>query len=314
MISILVNFLQICLIIGALAFIINLMIRRDLKDKTNESNEETGSEDTEPTTEVVYFESMSPEKKLKKIIEEFNKIEKLITPGQELNDFHKCLTEVRQLKCKVFKVYDNGCIQFNNAIWWLEKPLVSRGKYKAVPYNEDGTISLDINNVEEAVRLITATESSNNILKDAGSVDDYSTDDNESSLKSEKSVSENASKFKFGIPEIKLQQLLEARHTINSFRPLVEFWFFEFFYYVLQSIKIWYVVLIIVHRSMFNLNNLENVIDSVSNWLKELIIIHTNVNKKDDVTTVTLNIFPKKTEKTNSRLERVWAFFKKFWA
>lgn len=204
MISIFVNFLQTFLIIGLLAFIINLMMRQDLKDKTNETDKKIESEDTKPFTEFVYFESMPPDEKLNKIIEELNKIEKLIVPEQDLNDLHKCLTNVRQLKCKVFNAYDNGRIQFNNAISWLEKPLATRGKYKALPYNEDATISLDINNAKEAVRLITATESSNSVLNDTDFVDNYSSNDNESNQKSEKNVSENTSKIEFKIPEIKL--------------------------------------------------------------------------------------------------------------
>lgn len=305
-----INFLQICLIIGALAFIITLMVKQDLKDENDTINKKIA--EIKSVTEVDYFESMQPNKKLNKITEELNKIEKMITLEPDLNDFYACLKEVRLLKCKVDKVYDNGRIQFNNAISWLEKPRTIRGKYKPVPYDEDKTVSLDINNVKDAVRLIIVTKP-NSVMKSIDSVDDFISDDYEFDQKCEKSVFKNTSKTKFNIPEIKLQNVLEVKHTINKYWPQVEFWFFELFYDVLQSIKIWYAIFIIVRRSIFNWNNLENVINSVSNRLEELIIIQTNFNKKDDVTTIILNIFPKKIEKSKSRLERVWAFFKKLW-
>lgn len=310
MLLLIVDFLQNFSIIAVFLFIIALMVKQDLKDENGEEQiAELNLKVTKSITEITHFENMSTNVKFKQIINELHKIENQLLPcEQKMNAFYKCLTQVQKLQWKFEKMYKNEQIQYSNAIAWLEKPLIMRGKYKEVPYDGDGFESNDIKGIKVAIRSITT-----DLLK-------IVTDDiNKTKAKINdefdvKNVSENPKSIKtdvFEIPKIKLENMVKARNmAFQQFWPLGKFWTRELFNNLLESSKIWYVVCMIIHRSIFNSKTPDKTVNNIAEIFQKLIIIQTKINQKDDVTTITLNIFPKKTKETENIFSQLIAKIK----
>jgi len=305
-----INFLQNALVVTSFILIITLMVRQDLKDEQRELQETAiETEEPKPITEVVYYEYMSPNEKFKKIVFELNKIEKLLPLEQKLIDFQECLTQVQQFKSKIDHMYKFENEQLINAIKWLEKPLGKRGMYEPLPYDKDKFESHNINDVEKAIRL-TTMQTTNKSLEDVNPLTVHNKsivtnmEDHVSDVNNLESVSEIPKSYKIeilNIPDINLENILETRKIIfNKLWPLGKFWYHKLFNDLMESTKIWYVVCMIIHRSIFNPKNVENIINTLSKFLNKLIIVQTEVNKEDDITTITLNILPKRTEKRKS--------------
>lgn len=300
MLPLIVDFLQNVSIIAVFFFIIALMVRQDLKDENDEEQvTDPNLKMAKSITEVTHFENMSTNAKFKQIINELHKIDSQLLPcEQKLNAFFKCLTQVQKLQWKFEKMYKNERAQYNNAIAWLEKPLVMRGKYKPVPYDGDRFESNDIKGIKEAIRFIT-TDVSKNVTEDMNKT--KAEIDNVSDGKNTPEIPKSTKTDIFEIPKIKLENILETRNIVfQQFWPFGKFWIRELLNNLFESSKIWYMVCMIIHRSIFNSKNPDKTVNSISEIFQKLIIIQTKINQKNDVTTITMNIFPKKTKETEN--------------
>lgn len=310
MLLLIVDFLQNFSIIAVFLFIIALMVKQDLKDENGEEQiAELNLKMTKSITEITHFENMSTNAKFKRIINELHKIENQLLPcEQKINAFYKCLTQVQKLQWKFEKMYKHEQIQYSNAIAWLEKPLIMRGKYKEVPYDGDGFESNDIKSIKVAIRSIT-TDLFKNVTDDMNKTKAKINDEFDV-----KNVSENPKSTKtdvFEIPKIKLENMVKARNmAFQQFWPLGKFWTHELFNNLLESSKIWYVVCMIIHRSIFNSKAPGKTVNNIAEIFQKLIIIQTKINQKDDVTTITMNIFPKKTKETENIFSQLIAKIK----
>lgn len=310
MLSLIVDFLQNFSIVAVFFFIIALMVRQDLKDENGEEQvAELKSEVANSITEVTHFENMSTNAKFKQIINELYKIDSQLLPcEQNMYAFYKCLTQVQKLQWKFEKMYKNEQMQYSNAIAWLDKPLVMRGKYKEVPYDGNGFESNNIKGIKEAIRSIT-TDLSKNVTDDMNKT--KTKIDNESDVKNVPEIPKSTKTDIFEIPKIKLENMLKARNmAFQQFWPLGKFWTRELFNNLLESSKIWYVVCMIIHRSIFNSKNPDKTVNNISEIFQKLIIIQTKINQKDNVTTITMNIFPKKTKETENVFSQLIAKIK----
>lgn len=306
MLLLIVDFLQNFSIIAIFLFIIALMIRQDLKDENGEEQvAELNLEVAKSITEVTHFENMSTNAKFKQIINELHKIDSQLLPCEKkMNSFYKCLTQVQKLEWKFEKMYKNEQIQYSNVIEWLEKPLVMRGKYKEIPYDGDGFESNDIKGIKNAIRSITT-----HLFKNV--TDDMNKINNESDVKNVPEIPKSTKTDIFEIPTIKLENMVKARNmAFQQFWPLVKFWTRELFNSLLESSKIWYVVCMIIHRSILNSKNPDKTVNNISEIFQKLIIIQAEINQNDDVTTVTINIFPKQTKETENVFSQLIAKIK----
>ncbi|CAH1726304.1 uncharacterized protein LOC114129996 [Aphis gossypii] len=290
------------LILAPFLFIIFIVMKRNLNIEP-ENVIKVESEET-CTPEVIYFESMSFEEKLKKLVNELYKIKKCIPLEETLNGLHKCLMEIQQLNHKLNKTYHIEQVELNNAILWLEKSTSTRGKYKPIPdYDEQKIQNYDINEVKEEIkRLITKKESKNELIDAAVNTADINNSadiDNESSMTDKDNNTSQTSKAIeteiIQIPDVKLENILEnCRHTYDRFLPLIKIWSQKLRNEMLDVIKMVYVTLMVIRHSIFNQDNWKNTINpTVSKLPKKLISIQTKVDNKDGVASINLELFPK---------------------
>lgn len=285
-------------------FIIFLMVKQDLTIEPEKVIKVESEETCIP--EVKFFESMSSEEKLKKLDNKLYNIGKFIPTEKTLSDLHKCLTEIQQLKHIVNKMYQNGQGELNNAIAWLEKPTTTRGLYKPVPRNEAKINSEDINDLKEIIkRLFTKKSSKSEVIADDTAVDNSNIAvevDNETgaSDKNENIKSQTPNVIEteiIKIPDLKLENIVDVGLAFNKFLPTVKKWSLKLLNDMLEAIKMTYVICMVVRSSIFNQENWENTLNpAVSRLSKKLIFIQTNVNNKDGVTSIDLELFPKKPE------------------
>lgn len=299
-----IDFYKNGLILAPFLFIIFIVVKRKLKIEPNNVIKIESEETCIP--EVIYFESMPLEDKLKKLINELYKIKKFIPLEETLNSLQKCLTETQHLKHKINKTYQVEQVELNNAILWLEKSTTTRGKYKPVPRDEHKLENNEINDVKEEIKRLITKKASKNVLRDtaANSADINNSadgDDNESNMTDTDSITPQISKAIeteiIKIPDIKLENLLEIRHMFNRFLPVIKMWSLKLFDDMSEMIKMVYVILMVIYCSIFNQDNWKNTINpTVSRLPKKLISIQTKVDNNDGVASINLELFPKTPE------------------
>jgi len=113
-----IDFLQYALVIAVLLFIIVSVVKQDFKDERREKQVlSLESENSKSVTDVVYYESMAPNERFKKIIGELDEIDKLAAPcEQKLNGVRECLTRVLDLQRDVDRTYQTERARFDEAI------------------------------------------------------------------------------------------------------------------------------------------------------------------------------------------------------
>lgn len=270
----LIDILKSALILALIYFIIGVVIKQDLK-KTEQLKD---IEEVEKNTEVVYFPNMSQREKYKMLNIGLKKIEKCLPCEQKLNDFFKCLIEVRKLKQNIDRMYENEQIQLDNAISWLEKPMNTRGKYKPVSYDENDIDNLSTKGIEETLRLITSqaydcTSGYNNV----GDVIQ---------------IPKSESFGNFNIPLIKLDTALKVEQFVRRNLPVAKAWTRKLFHYLFESLKIWYVLVRLILKTIFKISNLKEVLSIVSKYTKNFLHIQTTVDRTNDATTVDVELLP----------------------
>lgn len=290
-------FLQNAIAIALFLFIIALMVRQDLKDEENKTsiNRKAESEQIKPVTEIVYFESMSPKEKFKKITNELHKIDKLLPNEQQLNNFHDCLIQVQNLQRKLNNVYQIEHLEFSNAIKWLEKPLVSRGKYKPLFHEENQFERHNIKDVVENIQLKTTWVPKSHMKSVINFEDIISvTDVDANGKKADVTETPKSSKTDmFKLPDVKLENVFEVRNMmVDKFWPQGKSWSRKLLNDFVESIKVWYVMCMVIRFSVFSSTNIENTLTNVSKLLKKLVIVQIAVSEKNNTTTITLIIFP----------------------
>lgn len=300
-----IDFLKNGVILIPLSFIIFIVVKRNLKI-ASENVVKTESEET-CIPEVIYFESMSTDDKLKKLVSELRKIEKYLTPEKTLNVSHKFLTEIQQVKLKICKAYQFELVRLGNAISWLEKSVETRGKYKPVTREEDKIVSYDIDDVKRVInviikRLVTKKgpgDVSTDAAENSADVDDVVA---EVENRYETSVSDNVTSQgpsgaiggeTIKIPDVNLEKILEVRHMFDRWLPVAKTWAMKLFDDMLATIKMVYVTLMVVRCSIFNHDNWTNTINPAGSKLSEkLIFIQTSVDDDGGVTSIDLSLFP----------------------
>lgn len=292
---IIIDYFKIILITLPLFYTFFLLIRRDLQEGPPVEPEVDSSE-AKPETEVVYYESLSLVEKYKKLIDEFNKIKQLLPCNEKLNNFRECLTEISKLKHKVDRMYHAELVQFNNALTWLEKPLVTRGKYKPTKVYDEDIDGFTMETIDKAIQLIDKNEKCNNKGFPEKSTVNITTDDNSFSrtLDTEK-ITEIPIPAKINllkIPDINLKKILEVKVVFERLWTLAKIWSYKLAFNVSESIKIWFVVLMILRDSIFTLETMSKALVLLGALLNKCIIIQVEANKRDDTTNITLIIFP----------------------
>ncbi|XP_022182686.1 uncharacterized protein LOC111042402 [Myzus persicae] len=300
-----IDFLKNGVILTPLFFIIYIVVKRRLKI-ASEIVINPKLEDT-CIPEVIYFESMSIEDKLKKLVNELRKIERCITtPEKMLNVSYKCLNEIQLLKIRICKTYQIEQVELNNAISWLEKSTTSRGKYKPVARDDEKIESHDINTMERVIkRLITkktsddvlraSTENSEDIVENVAEVDDSKMDetDGESDNVTSRIPAEAIETETIKIPGVNLEKILEVRQTFDRLLPVAQTWSLKLFDDMLETVKMVYVTFMVIRRSIFSQDSWKNTINpALSKLSKKLILIQTRVDDNDGVTSIDLSLFP----------------------
>jgi len=246
---------------------------------------------------------MSTDDKLKKLVNELRKIEKCLTPEKTLNVSHKCLTEIRRVMLKICKTYQFEQVELGNAISWLEKSKETRGKYKPVAREEDKIEGHDIDDVKRVIkRLVTKKglvgDVSTDAAENSADVDDVAEVENryETGV-SDNVTSRNPSEAIGGetikIPNVNLEKILEVGHMFDRLLPVVKTWSLKLLDDMLATIKMVYVTLMVVGRSIFNQDSWTNTINPAGSKLsKKLIFIQTSVDDHGGVTSIDLSLFP----------------------
>ncbi|XP_025207214.1 uncharacterized protein PFB0765w-like [Melanaphis sacchari] len=288
------------LILVPFLFIIFIVVKRNLMKEPEHVIKIESDESCIP--EVIYFENMSVEDKLKKLVNELYKIKKCIPLEETLDGLHKCLTEIQQLKHKINKTYQIEQAELNNAILWLEKSTTTRGKYTPIPRDEQKIENHDINNIKEEIRRLITNKSSINVLRDtavnSADINNSTEADNGSNMTDKDNITSQISNAIetdiIKMPNIKLENIIEVRHMFNRYSPVIKIWSLKLFNDMLEMIKMWYVTLMVIRYSIFNQDNWKNTINpTISRLPKKLISIHTEIDNKDGVASINLELFPK---------------------
>ncbi|XP_003242423.1 uncharacterized protein LOC100575759 [Acyrthosiphon pisum] len=296
-----IDFLKNAVVFIPLSFIIYIVVKRNLKIASQNVISIESEESCIP--EILYFESMSTEDKLKKIDNELRKIEKYLTPEKVLNVSHKCLTEIQLLKLKICKSYQFEQVELDNAISWLEKPAETRGKYRTVAREEDKIESHEIDDVKRVIKRLIAKRASDGVsmidaAENSADTDDvaevenkYETDGD--NVTPQNSSSEAIERETVKIPDVNLEKILEVRNMFDRLLPIAKTWSLKLFDDMLATIKMVYVTLMLIRRSIFNQNSWTNTINPAASKLsKKLIFIQTNVNDDDGVTSIDVSLLP----------------------
>ncbi|VVC36901.1 Hypothetical protein CINCED_3A023922 [Cinara cedri] len=292
---------EIVLCIGLFCLVIWLMARRDKRDK--EQTIEVILEDPAPITDVIYYESMTLEDKYKKINSQLDTIGKLIPVDQELIDLQTNLADVVRLKQKVDDVYRFEMAQFENAIAWLETPSVTRGRYKPLNRGDDDNDgsdeSFDMKHLMRAIRLAAKRAIDDHVPGGDKNFTDSTVsgydDDNESS--DGEPVLERVDRKAvdmFKMPDVGLNNLLEIRRAFERILPIIKHWTQKALDDVSETIKIWYVAFMIARRSTFNREKLTVARDVASEMVSRVVAFQAEINIKEDLTTMALELFPDK--------------------
>jgi len=305
------------LILAPFLCIIFIVMKRNLKIEPENVIKIESEETCIP--EVIYFESMSFEEKLKKLVNELYKIKKCIPLEETLNSLHKCLIEIQQLNHKINKTYHIEQVELNNAILWLEKSTSTRSKYKPVYHDEQKIQNYDINEVKEKIKRLITKKESKSVLKDiavnSADINKSADIDNESSMTDkDNNISQISKAIEteiIQIPDVKLENILEiCRNTLNRFLPVIKIWSLKLHNEMLDVIKIIYVTLMVIRHSIFNQDNWKNTINpTVSRLPKKLISIQTKVDNKDGETYINLELFPRIPE-TAETIEKISLFYR----
>lgn len=309
-----IDFLQYATVIALFLFAIVSMVKQDFKDERRGEKPIASleSENSESVTDVVYYESMAPNERFKKIVDELDKIDKLSAPcEQRLNGARERLRRVRNLQRDVTRAYRTERARFDGAIAWLEKPLATRGKYRPVPGGENDIPRDSLDDAKKRVRSMT-TAVPENVAEDANSADEVGAVLRDvvggSDGKNAETVSENPKSPETivpRIPEVKLESVLAAGNAVlRRFWPLGKFWSRELLNNLSESAKLWFVVFMLVRRSVLNSANAEKAMSAVSEPLRRLIDVQTRVDGKCDRTTITLVVFPKGAEERRNVVAR----------
>ncbi|KAL5240484.1 hypothetical protein ACI65C_007894 [Semiaphis heraclei] len=256
--------------------------------------------------EVIDFENMSIEDKLRKLVKELRKTETYIkTPEKTLNVLHKCLTDIQQLRLKICKTYHVEQVELGNAISWLEKSMVTRGKYKPVARKEDKIENRDINDLKRVIKRLMKKKASDCVSRDAAEdsadiviADNIAEDDDDDTDASDNVTSQNPAAEAIEtettkIPDMNLEKILEIRHTVDRFLPVVKTWSLKLFGEMLETFKMVYVTFMVTRRSIFSQDSWKNTINpALSKLSKKLIYIQTRVDDNDGLTSIDLSLLP----------------------
>jgi len=296
-----IDFLKNGVILTPLFFIIYIAMKRKLKiaskNMTNAKLEETC------IPEVIDFENMSIEDKLKKLVNELRKIDTYITiPEKTLNVLNKCMKDIQQLRLKICKTYHVEQVELGNAISWLEKSIVTRGKYKPVAREEDKIESRDINDLKRVIKRLMKKKGSDCVTRDAAEnladiiVDSIAEDDDtdvSDNVTSQNPAAEAIKTETIKIPNVNLEKILEVRHTVDRFLPIVKTCSLKVFDDMLETMKMVYVTFMVIRRSVFSQDSWKNTINpALSKLSKKLIFIQTRVDDNDGLTSIDLSLFP----------------------
>lgn len=289
-----VNYLsQNLLIVAVFLLIIALLVRKDEMDKDNTKNHEIEPEETETIKETLYFESMSVDEKLKRILVELRKIYKLLPHENKLNNLHAASSELQTLQRKIDKTYQIEEVELVNAVSWLEKSLNTRGRYHPIAYDEDEAGNINVKDVKKTVQLLMTNEASDDDVINY----DY---DKKSNKKTKEILSKTSKKntIRFKVPDVKLENILEIANYITQLWLLANVWSRILLDELLESLKIWFVVFMTTFRSIFSVTIFESALNTASTYLGAFIRIRTKVDKKNDLSTVTLVVFPVSRERS----------------
>lgn len=271
--------LFIILITGIFLLIIWFMIKKDKQDE--EKMKRKLLEEPAPIIDVIYYESMTPKDKYKKLIVQLNEVGKLIPLEQKLINLQQHLVEIVKLKQKIDEIYRIEIAQFNNAITWLETPLVSRGKYIPLINDDNESESVeDFKNLVRVLRLTMYQEFDDNCLH---------IHDESSNVKFVEQVSE---KSMFKLFNMNINNLSDAMIIFNRIRPVAILWIQRGFDDMTECINIWYVVFLVARRSVFNKEKLIVAINVMSETMSKYIKVQIEIDNKNDLTTMILEIFP----------------------
>jgi len=185
-----------------------------------------------------------------------------------------------------------------------------------VPRDENEFPSRGLEDVQKRVRSITTARASENVAEDANSVngieplaaprdvDDVESDAGNAETVSESPKSPETIELKI-IPDVKLESVLEAGDAVfRRFWPLGKFWSRELLDNLSESAKLWFVVFMLVRRSVLTWANAEKAMSAASKPLRRLIDVRARVDGKHDRTTITLVVFPTGAEETRNFFSR----------
>jgi len=294
-----IDFLKNCAVLIPLCFIIFIVVKRNLKI-ASENVIKTESEET-CVPEVIYFESMSTEDKLKKLVNELRKIEKCLKPEKTLNVSHECLTEIQLVRLKICKAYQFEQVELGNAISWLEKSTETRGKYKPVVREEEKIESHDVDDVKRVIKRLMAKKASDDAVSAVDAAENPADIDGGAEVENETDDSVVASQSPSGaieretikMPDVNLEKIFEVRRMFDRLLPVAKTWSLKLFDDMMATVKMVYVTLMVIRRSIFNQDSWTNTINPAASRLsKKLISIQTSVNYDDGVTSVDLSLLP----------------------
>lgn len=294
---------EIVLCTGLLCWVIWLMARRDKRDEGQTTV--VIPEDPEPITDVIFYESMTSEDKYKKITAQLDTIGKLLPANRELIDLQTSLVDVVRLKQKVDDVYRFEMAQFKNAIAWLETPTVTRGRYKPLNRGDNDNAgsdeSFDMKHLMRAIRSAAKRAIGDHVRgghKDFTDTTVSAYGDDDESSDGEPVVEQVALKAAdmFKVPDVGLNNLLEIRRAFERILPIAKHWTQKALDDMSETVKIWYVAFMIARRSAFNREKLTVAREFASEMVSRVVAFRAEINIKEDLTTVALELFPDKSQ------------------
>lgn len=298
MLTAIIDFTQNMSVAALLISIVVVMVRRDIKDKNKPRIVETESDETKSVTEVVYFEGMSFDDKYKQIAVELGKIDKLIPNDKALDNLRTALTTVQHFQRTIDKSFGIEHAELRNAVSWLEKPLVTRGRYKPTDYDGRETVgNVNAEDVEKTIRKLTSDEA----LDGNSDMNDDVKDEPDAKV-SQKIQRPARPKILFKMPDISLETLSEITNFADRLRLLADVWSRKFFGQLLECVKIWFAVCMTVRHSTCVATISERALDAIGTFSRTLIAVHTEVNGEDDLSVFTFVVFPEPRELTADRI------------
>lgn len=276
----------------ALFYLISILVKQDLQDQSEPPCKES-VEELKPVVEVLDIESMTPSEKVQTMISRLDKMEKLLFSEQKLNDFHQCLVKAQQLKRTTDNPYQIEREILNQAISWLEKPLVTRGQFdsKSEPssYNKE-EIYLQIENLIETIWLVLNPDRTLMHNENYKTIDlDFVNEDQHDGQNDHQKNDQN------DLEKPNMAEVITLKNVLEFSRWLlfkVKCWSPELIRCASDTVKVWFVVFMAVRFAVLSPKRLKNTTKVMYTFSAKIFVVQTKLDHENNETTVILNLFP----------------------